>query len=74
MADEFHFNNRHDAETEIRAAVRYLLRESSEGNLVGSNGLRSTVCAMPSTISSASVSRSLARLGCPRQASRSPFD
>jgi hypothetical protein len=29
MADEFHFNNRHDAETEIRAAVRYLLREAS---------------------------------------------
>jgi hypothetical protein len=29
MADEFHFNNRYDAEAEIRAAVRYLLREAS---------------------------------------------
>jgi hypothetical protein len=29
MTDEFFFNDEHDAKAEIRAAVRYLLKEAS---------------------------------------------
>jgi hypothetical protein len=36
MSDEFHFNDEDDAEAEIRAAVRYLLKDagSERGDIV----------------------------------------
>lgn len=37
MSEEFHFNDGHDAKAEIRAAVRYLLRNaagSDRGDIV----------------------------------------
>jgi hypothetical protein len=38
MSDEFHFNGEDDAKAEIRAAVRYLLKDaagSDRGDIVG---------------------------------------
>ena len=32
MSEEFHFNDAHDAKAEIRAAVRYLLRNAADSD------------------------------------------